>query len=83
MSAGVDRAIADEIASMLELYGDPKASAARVFCDRHDPSHVAYTIVAQDTSARELTYGDAFLHSQAAKTIFEKYGFTFLVRPSS
>lgn len=63
MGADVARAIADEIASMLEMYGDPKASAARMLCDRHHPSHVAYTIVAQDVSARELTYGELRLES--------------------
>ena len=30
-----------------------------------------------------LQDGFAFLRSPAAKTIFEKYGFTFLVRPAS
>src|SRR5579871_5797318 len=40
--------------------------------------------VAATTSAGAGTAGYlGFLHSQAAKTIFEKYGFTFLVRPSS
>jgi molybdate transport system substrate-binding protein len=40
---------------------------------------VAATISAGAGAANYL----AFLHSQAAKTIFEKYGFTFLIRPSS
>src|SRR5579871_6753971 len=40
--------------------------------------------VAATTSAGASAAGYlGFLHSQAAKTIFEKYGFTFLVRPSS
>ena len=55
--------MADEIASMLESYEDAKASAARLFCDRHDPGRVAYTVVAQDTTARELTYGELRLKS--------------------
>jgi len=63
MGAGVEEVRANEIASMLKLYGDPKASAAGVLCDRHDPSRVAYTIVAQDQSARELTYGQLRLES--------------------
>jgi molybdate transport system substrate-binding protein len=40
---------------------------------------VAATTAAGSGAATYL----AFLHSSAAKTIFEKYGFTFLVRPAS
>jgi molybdate transport system substrate-binding protein len=49
--------------------------------DSHPPIiyPVAATASASSSSANYL----AFLHSQAAKTIFEKYGFIFLVRPSS
>jgi molybdate transport system substrate-binding protein len=40
---------------------------------------VALTTVAKPAAARYL----AFLRSQAAKTVFETYGFSFLVRPTS
>jgi len=63
MSLEADQAIAEEIASLLQLYGNPTASAARLLCDQHDPGRVAYTIVAQDESARQLTYGELRLKS--------------------
>ena len=40
---------------------------------------VALTVTAKPTAAQYLSY----LRSQTAKTIFEKYGFTFLIRPTS
>jgi molybdate transport system substrate-binding protein len=40
---------------------------------------VALTVTAKPEAARYL----AFLRSQTAKTVFETYGFTFLVRPTS
>jgi molybdate transport system substrate-binding protein len=49
--------------------------------DSHPPITypVALTANAKPEAARYLTY----LRSQAAKEIFEKYGFTFLIRPTS
>jgi molybdate transport system substrate-binding protein len=49
--------------------------------DSHPPIvyPVALTTVAKPAAARYL----AFLRSQAAKTVFETYGFSFLVRPTS
>jgi len=43
---------------LLDLYGSPSASAAELLCDRHDPAKVAYHLVAEDLSARVLTYGE-------------------------
>jgi acetyl-CoA synthetase len=43
---------------LLELYGAADASAAALFCDGHDPAKVAYHVVANDLSARALTYGE-------------------------
>ncbi len=40
---------------------------------------VALTVTARPAAARYL----AFLRSQAAKTIFENYGFSYLIRPTS
>jgi len=40
---------------------------------------VALTVTASPEAARYL----AFLRSQTAKSVFETYGFTFLVRPTS
>jgi len=39
---------------------------------------VALTVTAKPEAAQYL----AFLGSQAAKSVFEKYGFTFLMRPT-
>jgi molybdate transport system substrate-binding protein len=49
--------------------------------DSHPPIvyPVALSTVAKPGAGRYL----AFLRSQAAKTVFETYGFSFLVRPTS
>jgi len=49
--------------------------------DSHPPIvyPAALTVNAKPDAARYL----AFLRSQAAKAVFETYGFTFLVRPTS
>jgi molybdate transport system substrate-binding protein len=44
---------------------------------------IIYPIAATTTAGPQATGYLAFLHSLAAKTIFERYGFTFLIRPSS
>jgi molybdate transport system substrate-binding protein len=49
--------------------------------DSHPP--IVYPVAATTSASPGATGYLAFLQSQAAKTIFEKYGFTFLVRPSS
>jgi acetyl-CoA synthetase len=46
------------VRELLGLYGAPSASAAELFCDRHDPAKVAYQVVAPDLSVRALTYGE-------------------------
>ncbi|HET7888420.1 MAG TPA: molybdate ABC transporter substrate-binding protein [Bradyrhizobium sp.] len=49
--------------------------------DSHPP--IIYPVAATISAGASAGGYLAFLHSQAAKSIFEKYGFTFLVRPSS
>jgi len=49
--------------------------------DSHPP--IIYPVAATISAGSRAADYLAFLHSQAAKTIFEKYGFSFLVRPSS
>jgi len=44
---------------------------------------IIYPVAATTSAGPQATDYLAFLHSSAAKTIFEKYGFTFLVRPAS
>jgi len=61
---------------------EPNVKIVGVFPDDSHPPivyPVAATVVAKPDAAGYL----AFLRSQAAKTIFEKYGFTFLVNPGS
>jgi molybdate transport system substrate-binding protein len=44
---------------------------------------IIYPVAATTTAKAEASDYLAFLRSSAAKTIFEKYGFTFLIRPTS
>jgi molybdate transport system substrate-binding protein len=44
---------------------------------------IIYPVAATTSAGASAAAYLAFLHSQAAKTIFEKYGFSFLIRPSS
>lgn len=48
---------ASRIRDLLELYGDPRASVARLLCDQHPADAVAYTVVEPDLSMERLTYG--------------------------
>jgi molybdate transport system substrate-binding protein len=49
--------------------------------DSHPP--IIYPVAATATAKAGAADYLAFLRSSAAKTIFEKYGFTFLIRPTS
>jgi molybdate transport system substrate-binding protein len=49
--------------------------------DSHPP--IIYPVAATVTAKPDATGYLAFLRSQAAKSIFEKYGFTFLIKPVS
>jgi len=49
--------------------------------DSHPP--IVYPVAATTSAKPEAADYLAFLRSPAAKTIFEKYGFTFLIRPTS
>jgi molybdate transport system substrate-binding protein len=49
--------------------------------DSHPP--IIYPVAATTTARAEAGDYLAFLRSSAAKTIFEKYGFSFLIRPTS
>jgi molybdate transport system substrate-binding protein len=44
---------------------------------------IIYPVAATTTARAEAADYLAFLRSSAAKTVFEKYGFTFLIRPTS
>jgi len=49
--------------------------------DSHPP--IIYPVAATTTARAEAADYLAFLRSSVAKTVFEKYGFTFLIRPTS
>ena len=49
--------------------------------DSHPP--IIYPVAATTTAKPDAAGYLAFLRSTAAKTIFEKYGFTYLIRPTS
>jgi len=42
---------------LIARYSSPRAAAGWLLCDQHDPDAVAYTSVAQDLSAHDITYG--------------------------
>ena len=61
---------------------EPEVKIVGAFpADSHPP--IIYPVAATTSAGPGAADYLAFLHTQAAKTIFEKYGFTFLVRPSS
>jgi molybdate transport system substrate-binding protein len=61
---------------------EPEVKVVGTFpADSHPP--IIYPVAATTSAGPSAASYLAFLHTQAAKTIFEKYGFTFLVRPSS
>jgi molybdate transport system substrate-binding protein len=61
---------------------EPQVKIVGTFpAESHPP--IIYPVAATTSAKPDATNYLAFLHSQAAKMIFEKYGFTFLVRPSS
>jgi molybdate transport system substrate-binding protein len=61
---------------------EPEVKIVGTFpADSHPP--IIYPVAATTSAGSGASGYLAFLHSQAAKTIFEEYGFSFLVRPSS
>ena len=61
---------------------EPEVKIVGTFpADSHPP--IIYPVAATTSAGSGASGYLAFLHSQAAKTIFEKYGFSFLIRPSS
>src|SRR5215471_14107422 len=52
------------VRELLDLYSDPRASAAHHLCDKHDPSALAYRVIKEDLSATDLTYGELRAQSE-------------------
>lgn len=48
---------AHRVEELLKIYGNPQACVAELLCDRHPHGQVAYTVVGNDGSSTELTYG--------------------------
>jgi len=61
---------------------EPGVKIVGVFPDDSHPA-IVYPVAATAIAKPETNDYLAFLRSQAAKTIFEKYGFTFLIKPTS
>ena len=51
---------------LLEQVSGTGIPVAQLLCDRHDPQAVAFTVVEQDLSRRDLTYGHLTERSQRA-----------------
>jgi acetyl-CoA synthetase len=60
--------------TLLRRYADPAAIAAELLCDRHDASSVAYTVIAQDLSSEDLTYGALRQESERLAHAFAALG---------
>jgi molybdate transport system substrate-binding protein len=61
---------------------EPRVKVIGVFPDgSHEP--IVYPVAATKTAKPDATPYLAFLRSSAAKSIFESYGFAFLVKPTS
>jgi len=61
---------------------EPQVKIVGVFPADSHPA-IVYPVAATATAKPDADRYIAFLRTQAAKTIFEKYGFTFLARPTS
>jgi len=61
---------------------EPNVKVVGVFPDDSHPP-IVYPVAATVTAKPDATGYLAFLRSQSAKTTFEKYGFTFLIKPAS
>lgn len=54
----------EHVSALLAVCGDSQASTAHWLCDRHDPSATAFTLVARDLSAVDVSYGELRLQSE-------------------
>jgi len=64
----------DRVVELLQLYASPRASAAQLLCDRHDPVGVAYTLLAPDLSPTDLRYGALREESERLADAFHALG---------
>ena len=59
---------------LLEQVSGTGIPVAHLLCDRHDPQAVAFTVVEQDLSRRNLTYGHLTERSQRAAAALAELG---------
>ena len=59
---------------LLEQVSGTGIPVAQLLCDRHDPQAVAFTVVEQDLSRRDLTYGHLTERSQRAAAALAELG---------
>ncbi len=55
---------AERVSELLAEYGAGDASAARLLCDRHAPGAIAFTVIDDDLSARDVTFGELRARSE-------------------
>ena len=60
--------------ALLATYGAPDACAAELLCDSHDPDAVAFTVVAADLSAEDITYGQLRERSERGAAALAELG---------
>jgi acetyl-CoA synthetase len=65
------------IGTLLREYGSPDLCLAEALCDRHPAANVAFTVIAGDGSAYELTFGELRERSRRLASALEALG----VRP--
>lgn len=68
------RSANERVAAFVSLYGSKQCSASHVLCDRHDPKSIAYTIVRNDKSVQELTYGELKAASERFASVLASLG---------
>jgi len=60
--------------ALLATYGAADACAAGLLCDSHDPNAVAFTVVAADLSAEDITYGELRERSERGAAALAELG---------
>ncbi|WP_019611285.1 AMP-binding protein [Nocardiopsis sp. CNS-639] len=50
--------VQDRVRELLSRFDSPQACAADLLCDRHPDDSVAFTVVEEDLTARDLTFGE-------------------------
>lgn len=65
----------ERVAELIDQYDRADFSVAGHLCDRHDPSAIAYTIVADDLTSTTLTYGELKADSEKLADSLVRQGF--------